>query len=72
MPCTWKRRGWKELYGIKIELDINQVELVGFNMSKQTEIDRFPSHTFSGVGISRANTALSGPYCDIWGGRVHC
>ena len=45
---------------------------MGFNMSKQTEIYQFPSHTFSGVGISRANTALSGPYCDIWGGRVHC
>lgn len=48
------------------------LELMGFNMSKQTEIYQFPSHTFSGVGISRANTALSGPYCDIWGGRVHC
>ena len=30
-------RGWKELYGVKLELDIYQLELMGFNMYKQIE-----------------------------------
>ena len=33
-----KRRGWKELFGVKLELDIHQLELMSFNTSKQAEI----------------------------------
>lgn len=41
-------------------------------INSDSEMSALIQFDVSGVGLSRVNTAQSGPYCDIQGGRIHC